>query len=516
MKFKSLIYNIIVILLVMIFPFALSARDANGKFVIAIDAGHGGHDTGACDNGAREKDINLGVSLKLGEMIEKNMKDVKVIYTRSNDTFKSLQERADIANKGKADLFVSVHTNSLDKNNKNRSSVEGASVYALGLHKDANNMDVARRENSVIELESDYQQKYQGFDPNKDESYIIFEMAQKKNLSKSLNFAKEVQRELSTTAGRKNRGVHQAGFWVLWATSMPAVLIELDFICNPTSARFMTGSDGQTKLAKGIFNAVKDYVAHNSAPSSKLQNNKSKTVTTDETHNASGKSSGSSKVSGKDRKNRKSSKKKSDTALEVKPTESKEIIASVGIPLLPAVTREEKKTHKTVAQTNAGNGKRRRRSQTARKVSEQKIAQSANISLHTESEREIAMVMSDPSISQEEPASVSSAPKDNKRPKASKKPKAKSSKSRHKSKVQKFQTIYSIQVLTSNEQLAQSDPRFHGLSPLSMFRENNMYKYTYGEHKSREAAEGELKKIRTDFPDARIIEAKRIADSSRN
>ena len=161
-----------------------SANNDKKSFTVVIDAGHGGKDIGAADNGAKEKDINLGVALQLEKLLKKKLKEIKVVMTRDDDTYLTLQQRADVANKAKGDLFVSIHTNSVDKKNKNRKTVAGSSVYALGLHKDDNNMRVARRENSVIELESNYEQKYSGFDPNKDESYIIFEMAQKKNLSK--------------------------------------------------------------------------------------------------------------------------------------------------------------------------------------------------------------------------------------------------------------------------------------------------------------------------------------------
>lgn len=241
---------------------AVAAEAAKEQFTVVIDAGHGGHDTGAVDNGVREKDINLDVAKKLASMIKKKMKDVKVVMTRDDDTFISLQQRANIANRNKGDLFISIHTNSLDKKNPRRTSAKGTSVYALGLHKDKNNQQVARRENSVIELEKDYDQKYAGFDPNKDESYIIFEMAQKKNLGQSLKFANEAQKELVNTAERENRGVKQAGFWVLWATSMPSVLVELDFICNPASAKFISSEKGQEKLATALFNAVKKYGSH--------------------------------------------------------------------------------------------------------------------------------------------------------------------------------------------------------------------------------------------------------------
>ena len=172
------------------------ARGESRPFTLVIDAGHGGHDVGAVDNGAREKDINLGVATRLKRLVEKNLRGVKVVMTRDGDTFVSLQERAEIANRNHGNLFLSIHTNSVDKSNRNRTNVAGASVYALGLHKDDNNLRVARRENSVIELESDYKQKYSGFDPSKDESYIIFEMAQKKNLGQSLKFASMAQKQL--------------------------------------------------------------------------------------------------------------------------------------------------------------------------------------------------------------------------------------------------------------------------------------------------------------------------------
>lgn len=260
------IYTCLIAFIVLTLALPLHSEAKQNKkgeqpFTIVIDAGHGGKDTGAIDNNVKEKDINLGVAKELAEKIRKEMKDVNVVMTRDNDSFISLQGRADKANSAKGNLFISIHTNSVDKNNKNRTSVSGASVYALGLHKDANNMSVARRENSVISLEKNFEEKYQGFDPKSDESYIIFEMAQKKNLSQSIKFAEEVEKQLVTSAGRKSRGVHQAGFWVLWATSMPAVLVELDFICNPNSAKFMGSSTGQKKLANAIFNAVKKYRA---------------------------------------------------------------------------------------------------------------------------------------------------------------------------------------------------------------------------------------------------------------
>lgn len=232
---------------------------AEEPFVVVLDAGHGGHDPGTIGSKAKEKDINLGVVLKLGEMIEKNLTDVKVVYTRKGDYFKTLQERCDIANDAKGSLFISVHVNSVDRKNRRRATIHGAATYTLGLHRSADNLAVAKRENAVMMLEDDYSERYCGFDPNSTESYIIFELNQNKHLDQSIEFAGKVQKELRTTASRADNGVRQAGFWVLAKTGMPAVLVELDFICNPASETFMASESGRRKLATAIYNAVADY-----------------------------------------------------------------------------------------------------------------------------------------------------------------------------------------------------------------------------------------------------------------
>jgi len=237
--------------------FSASAQ-ANDDFIVVIDAGHGGHDYGAIGKKTNEKTINLNVALKLGKLIE-DMKGVKVVYTRKGDYFKTLQERADIANEAHGNLFISIHTNSVAKKAKNRLTVNGASTYTLGLHRSDENLEVTKRENSVIMLEDDYTTTYHGFDPNSTESYIIFELSQNKHLDQSIDFASHVQKEMVSTAGRTNRGVRQGGLYVLAKTSMPAVLIELDFICNPTCEKFLGSDRGQSKFAQAIFNAFKSY-----------------------------------------------------------------------------------------------------------------------------------------------------------------------------------------------------------------------------------------------------------------
>ncbi len=227
---------------------------AEDQWVVVIDAGHGGKDPGAVGTKAREKNINLAVALKAGKYISENLKDVKVIYTRDDDTFIGLAERAEVANKHKADLFISIHSNGMtDKR------FSGAETYVLGQTMDEANLQVAMKENSVITFEQDYQTKYEGFDPNSVESYIIFSLMQNTYLKQSTEFATLIQDQFRTRVGRKDRGVRQAGFQVLWRTTMPSVLIELGFVTNPEEEKFLLSAQGQDYLASAIFRAFRDY-----------------------------------------------------------------------------------------------------------------------------------------------------------------------------------------------------------------------------------------------------------------
>lgn len=238
-----------------LFLLAGTVYGASGKFTLVIDAGHGGHDTGALGAFSREKDINLKVALAFGRYVESNCGDVRVIYTRKTDVFIPLEERADIANKNSADLFISVHTNALPGGKIAR----GFETYTLGMHRAKDNLDVAMRENSVISMEKDYERKYQGFDPNSSESYIMFEFMQTANMEKSVDLAKMIQRSVCKTAGRNNKGVHQAGFLVLRQTSMPSCLIELGFITTSDEEEFLNTEEGVDAMACGIYNAFADY-----------------------------------------------------------------------------------------------------------------------------------------------------------------------------------------------------------------------------------------------------------------
>lgn len=233
-----------------------ACAQGNGKkFVLVIDAGHGGHDPGAIGKTAKEKNINLNVALKLGKLIQDNCNDVKIIYTRRTDVFIPLDRRAEIANNAKADLFISIHTNSVAGSN----TAKGASTWTLGLAKSDANLAVAKRENSVILYESDYKTRYAGFNPNSAESYIIFEFMQDKYMQQSVRLASMIQKQFKNSCNRIDRGVHQAGFLVLKASAMPSVLVELGFISTPEEERYLSSESGSSTLAKGIFRAFMNY-----------------------------------------------------------------------------------------------------------------------------------------------------------------------------------------------------------------------------------------------------------------
>lgn len=228
------------------------------RFTVVIDPGHGGHDPGAVGRRGKEKNINLSVALKLGKLIG-SLDDTEVIYTRKNDRFVALHERADIANKAKADLFISIHTNSIASRS---SKVSGTETYTLGLHKTQENLEVAKKENAVILIESDYRTRYAGFNPNSSESYIIFEFMQDRNMSQSVNFARQIQHQFRNHARRVDKGVHQAGFLVLRETTMPSVLIELGYITNPSEEAYLLSESGSSALAQSIYQAFLKYKQH--------------------------------------------------------------------------------------------------------------------------------------------------------------------------------------------------------------------------------------------------------------
>lgn len=240
----------------------LSAKD----FTVVLDAGHGGHDAGAVGAYSKEKTINLAIALEVGRLISKGMDDVKVVYTRTKDVFIPLTQRANIANKAEADLFISIHTNSVE--NKSRSP-QGTETYSLGLARSEENLAVAKRENSVILLEDDYKTRYAGFNPNSSESYIIFEFMQDKYMEQSVHMASLVQKQFRGYCARVDKGVKQAGFLVLRATSMPSILVEVGFISHREEERYLNSATGQKKIAEGIYRAFRQYKSEHDARTKK-------------------------------------------------------------------------------------------------------------------------------------------------------------------------------------------------------------------------------------------------------
>lgn len=250
--------SIRILLMTIMIAVGAFACAASKSFTLVIDAGHGGHDSGAKGAMSYEKNINLKVALAFGKYVERNCPDVKVVYTRKTDVFVPLYERAEIANRNKANLFVSVHTNALPKGRISR----GFETYTLGdgrSHGKKTNLDVAKRENSVIFMEKDYKQHYVGYDPNSPESNIMFEFVQDHNMQQSVAFAKLLQQNVCSLAGRVNKGVHQDNFAVLRLTSMPACLIELGFITTPDEEQALNNPAVVDKIARGIYNAFADY-----------------------------------------------------------------------------------------------------------------------------------------------------------------------------------------------------------------------------------------------------------------
>lgn len=220
---------------------------------VVIDAGHGGKDPGCHGQKVREAYVALDVALELGRIIQENLPDVKVIYTRDTDNFVELHDRAAIANKANADLFVSIHCNSGPE------QVEGTETFTMGLHTSQGNLEVAKRENSVILHEANYKANYDGFDPNSPEAHILFSLYQHAYIDNSLKFAQYVQEQFERRVGRENRGVKQAGLLVLWKTTMPSALIEIGFLTNPEEEKYLVNKTNQVYIASAIYRALKEY-----------------------------------------------------------------------------------------------------------------------------------------------------------------------------------------------------------------------------------------------------------------
>ena len=251
-KFDTHKYLVLFFVLSLFFSNPFESFSQNDKYIVVIDAGHGGKDPGGVANGYREKDVALNVSLLLGKLLSNT--EVKVVYTRKTDVFIGLWKRGKIANNAKADLFVSIHCNTV-----NNSKPYGTETFVLGLHANKQNLEIAKKENAVILLEDDYKERYEGFDPNSEESVLGLTLLQEENLDKSFSLAAEIQQNFSQNLKRKNRGVKQAGFVVLHQTYMPSVLIELGFLSNKNEGKFLDSKMGQQQMAKEIAKAITKY-----------------------------------------------------------------------------------------------------------------------------------------------------------------------------------------------------------------------------------------------------------------
>jgi N-acetylmuramoyl-L-alanine amidase len=243
--------------------FSALAQKGDKPFTVVIDAGHGGKDPGTRGAYTKEKDIALKVTLKLGALIEQNIKDAKVLYTRKQDVFIDLDKRAKFANDNHADIFIVIHVNSLPEDTppQRKASIMGTETYVLGLHKTEANFEVAKRENSVILSEDDYENKYGGFDPNSPDSYILLTLNQSANLESSLLLASKIESQLKTRAGRRSKGVKQAGFMVLWQTTMPGVYCEIGYLSNTKEEKELNDPKVQDNIASAIYRALKEYKA---------------------------------------------------------------------------------------------------------------------------------------------------------------------------------------------------------------------------------------------------------------
>lgn len=253
-KWEKIVPFFLFLVLVAMTPPTNSKKFRRSIQTIVIDAGHGGHDPGCSAGGVKEKDITLKMAKELGDKITELMPEVKVIYTRKTDKFVELWERADIANRSNADLFISLHCNS----HKN-TTISGTETFAMGLHKAGDNLDVAKRENDVLLLETDYQEKYDGFDPSSPESHIYFSLFQNAYMNQSIKLASKIESQISKTPNRNSRGVKQAGFVVLWKTGMPSVLLEAGFLSNKKEREFLNSEEGMDEFTSSLAKAFLDY-----------------------------------------------------------------------------------------------------------------------------------------------------------------------------------------------------------------------------------------------------------------
>ena len=453
---------------------------------VVIDAGHGGKDPGCLGSKYKEKDVALAVALKLGKYIQDNIKDVKVIYTRETDVFVEVQERPEIANRNKADLFISVHCNSAcvrDKKLKRdvcRDDVHGAETYVMGIKNEKGKVDVAKRENASILLEDDYLKKYDGFDPNSDEAYIIFSMYQNAYLDQSLNLSAKIQKQYKEKAGRSDKGVKRASLWVLWKTAMPSLLTEIGFITNPEEEKFLGSEKGQDYIASGIFRAFREYKNEVEGRTVKYDDeiekqdpykpSKDTTDVRDEKEKT---------VQDKSNELKQETKKEElktiekDTINDIKTNKSKDLITD-------SIEKNSKETSKTITTTPQ---KEQSKSNPKRpEIDSNKEKNNTSEKRNTE-QKEISSIYK---------SKIEKLKKDS--VKAILTPDSNS------------KTIYKVQIASGNNKVPLSSEKFKGVDKIEEYYSGSIFKYTAGEFETEKEAiklQNDLRK--KGFPDAFVV-----------
>lgn len=439
------------------------AEEAKHRFTLVIDAGHGGHDPGAIGSFSKEKNINLSVALAFGQLVEDNCPDVKVVYTRKRDVFVSLQRRADLANEHKADLFVSIHTNALPGGK----TAYGSETYSLGMAKANENLAVAKRENAVITLESDYQRTYEGFDPNKAESYVIFEIMQDRYMRQSVDLAQCIQKQYKRT-GRPDKGVHQAGFLVLRNTSMPSVLTELGFISTPAEEQYLNSPKGVSDLSRSLYNGflayrrLHDRTAHDLPPDLP-------TLTADRTPQLS-----TEAVSDED-------------------------VAVVPVPTVPTARRTDTNPEPAAS------------SKTAREQSDNKSDADRRPAPSTKKQADSKDKQPKPASQKQpdntkKPAEPAKKPADKGKQTADKgKQQAPSKPAQKKQPAAKGPKVqYRVQVGAGKKDISPKDSQFKGLA-ITRVKEGSLYKYFYGNYSTYTEAKKGLRTVQAKMPEAYLV-----------
>ena len=483
-----------VFLLFHLFTFSpLTTEAANKTFTLVIDAGHGGFDTGAIGKGkVKEKNLTLRYALAFGKMVEQNCPDVKVIYTRKTDTFVELYRRAEIANKNKADLFISIHINALPKGRVAR----GFQTYTLGTSKRTGkktgvleNLEVAKRENSVIFLEKDYKQTYQGYDPNSPESNIMFEFIQDKNMENSVELAKYMQKYVCQATGRQNMGAQQDNLAVLRLSSMPGCLVECGFISTSDEETFMNSQAAAEKYAKGFFNAFQAYRRNHGGGASisvqpQVEPKPTPVVAKEPVPVAEKNSKAEKKKAKEEKKAREKKAKEEKKALEERKAAADTILTIAPPPVVPEPQREVKPELQLEVKPEP------------LKEVKPEPQPEAKPQVVPEPKSEVK-----PEVKPEPKPAGKSEPK----PEAKPEPKPVPQPVAQPSAPQPQGPVFKVQIFASSALVKAGDTRFKGLSNTGYYKDGGLYKYTVGDSTDYNAINRLRREISDKFPQAFVV-----------